>query len=146
MEWRINFKSLMLILLALQCVCSSNDTVYYHNVRPVSPQDVNCPTDQYRTLNDFSTDKLKPPESNTVTILIEGHHSTVGNVYNFGSPNNSHTLYVIGNSQSSKTVIVNELRGAITVRNMTLERFTASKIYLYIDELVVNSQTTKSQL
>ena len=75
-------------------------------------------------------------------ILIEGNHSTARDIYNFGSPNNSHTVHVRGNSQSYKTVIVNGLEGAITVKNMILERFTASKIYLYIDESVVNSQIT----
>ena len=39
-------------------------------------------------------------------------------------------------------VIVNGLEGAIKVKNMILEKFMASKIYLYIDESVVNSQIT----
>jgi hypothetical protein len=86
---------------------------------------------------------LKPLENIIVTmILFAGNHSIVRSVYNFGSPENSHTLHVKGDSQSSKAVIVNELNGAITVKNMILERFTATKIYLYIDESVVNSQTT----
>ena len=124
MEWRINFKLLMLILLALQCVCSSDNTVYY--VRPISPQGVDCPRDKVcHSLSYYGTDELEPPENNTVTmILIEGNHSAVGNVYNFGSPDNSDTLHVIGDSQSNYKTVIDELRGAITVRNMTLERFT----------------------
>ena len=52
-------------------------------------------------------------------------------------------MHVRGNSQSYKTVIVNGLEGVITVKNMILERFTPSTIYLYIDESVVNSQITR---
>jgi hypothetical protein len=138
MEWRINFKQLMLILSVLQCVYGINNMVYY-----VSPQDTDCPRYQCRSLNDYGTDILKPPENNTVTmILFAGNHSTVGNVYNFGSPENSRILHVKGDSQSSKAVVINGLKGAITVKNMILERFMASKIYIYIDESIVNSQTT----
>ena len=92
MEWIVYFKSLMLILLALRCACNySNNTVYY--VRPTSPQYVDCPSDECQTLNDYSTNVLKQPENITVTIiLIEGNHSTARDIYNFGSPNNSHTL------------------------------------------------------
>ena len=102
MEWIVYFKSLMLILLALQCACNSNTTVYY--VRPTSPQYVDCPSDECQTLNDYSTNVLKQPENITVTkILIEGNHSTARDIYNFGSPNNSHTVHVSGNSQSYNT-------------------------------------------
>ena len=59
----------------------------------------------------YGTDILKPQENNTVTmILFEGNHSTLlDSVYNFGSPENSHTLHVKADSQSSKPVVINEL-------------------------------------
>ena len=138
MEPRTKLKQLILILLALQCAYSSNNTVYY-----VSPLGMDCPRSQYHSLNYYSTNKLKPPENNTVTmIFFGGNHYTVRSIYNFGSPDNSRTLHVKGDSQSRKPVIVNKLNGAITVKNMILEGFTASKIYIYIDESIVNSQTT----
>ena len=136
MEWRI--KQLILIFLALQCAYSSNNKIYY-----VSPLGMDCPRSQCHSLNYYGTDELKPLENNTVTmIFFGGNHSIDGNVFNFGSPENSRILHVKGDSQSSKPVIVNELNGAITVKNMILEGFTASKIYIYIDESVVNSQIT----
>ena len=139
MKKRINLKSLMLILSALRCACSSNNTVYY-----VLP-DVDCPRDiiMCHNLNYYGTAQLKLPENNTVTvILLEGYHTVHYSVYNFGSPDNSHTLYVRGDSQSSNAVKVDGVQGAITVNNMILERFTASNIHMYIDESVVNSQIT----
>ena len=139
MESRIKFKQLILILLALQCAYSSNNTVYF-----VYPLGVDCQLrSQCHSLYYYGTDILKPHENNTVTmILFGGNHSTLDSVYNFGSPENSHTLHVKADSQSSKPVVINELKGAITVKNMILEGFTASKIYIYIDESVVNSQIT----
>ena len=102
MEWRINFGSLvlMLILLGLQSVCSGKNIVYY--IRPSSPQNVDCPSDHCCSLNVYGTNESKPHENYTVImILIDGNHSTNGDVYNFGSPNNSHTVHVRGGSQSS---------------------------------------------
>ena len=142
MEWKINFKSLMVNVLALSCVCSNNNSVYY--VRPFSLQNADCPTGYpCYSLNNYGTDELEPPENNTVImILIEGNHSADSNVYNFGSPVNPYTLHIIGDSNDTETVIVYDLETAITVKNMILEMLTASKIYLYIDESVVNSQIT----
>ena len=57
----------------------------------------------------------------------------------FGSPENSHTLYIIGDNN---TVTVNNLEAVITIKNMILEMFTASKVYFYIDESVVENQIT----
>ena len=143
MEWRIIFKPLLLILLALQCACNSNNTVYY--VRPTS-QYVVCPSDECHTLSYYGTNYLKFPENNTVTmILLKGNHSlgVDRSVYNFGSPDNSNTLHVRGDNQSSNAVKVFRVKGAITAKNLILERFTASNIYLYTDESVVNSQITR---
>jgi hypothetical protein len=85
----------------------------------------------------------KPPvsyEFDTVTmILIEGRHTIRGSAYNFGSPGNSRFLHIIGHGQRSNN---EELETSITVMAMTLESFTAMKIYLYIDESVVDSQIT----
>ena len=134
---------LTLSLLAF-CTCTQNkNNVYY--VRPISPPDVDCPGDPCQSLHDYGTETLETPDTNTVTmILIEGYHSADRHsyVYNFGSPINSYTLHIIGNNQSSNTAIVEDLKTAITVKNMKLESFNASKIYLYIDESVVESQTT----
>ena len=141
MEWRISFKSLILILLAISFVCSSNDNVYY-----IFPSDADCPArHSCYDLNVYGTDDLEPPENNTVTmIFIEGYHSADSNYYNFGSPENSHTLEIIGDRQSNDTavVLIDNLKTAITVKSMTLERLAALNLYLYIDESVVNFQTT----
>jgi hypothetical protein len=88
----------------------------------------------------------KPPVSykfDTVTmILIEGRHTIRGSAYNFGSPGNSRNLHIIGHGKRSNNVTIEELETSITVMAMTLESFTAMKIYLYIDESVVDSQIT----
>ena len=79
MEWIINFKILMVNLLALSCVYSDNNIVYY-----VRPHNVDCPASGYECdiLNNLGTDDLGLPEYNTVImILIEGSHTTDGNVY-----------------------------------------------------------------
>ena len=55
---------------------------------------------------------------------------------------NSHTVHIIGNGRSSNSVIVDDLETAVTVKNMILENFTATNVYLFIDESVVDSQTT----
>ena len=144
MEWKINFKILMVNLLALSCTYSDNNTVYY--VRPYFPQNVDCPAG-YRcdSLNNYGTetDELGLPENNTVTmILIQGNHTIDSGVYNFGCPVNPYTLHIIGNSNDTASFIVHNIETATTVKNMTFESFTGLKIYLYTDEPVVNSQIT----
>ena len=137
----------MLIFLTVSFVCSNTYNVYY--VRPISLPDVDCPGDPYDiecyNLNDYGTDDLEAPNNNLVTmIFIEGYHSADSNYYNFGSPENSHTLEIKGDKQSNDTtvVLIDKLQTAITVKNMSLEVLTVSNLYLYIDESVVNSQTT----
>ena len=143
MQWRINFKILMVNLLALSCVYSDDDAVYY--VRPSFPGTVDCPASGYKCdiLNNYGTDNLKLPKNNAVImILIEGHHTTNSNVYNFGCPVNPYTLHIIGNGHDTASVIVHDIETAITVKNMILESFMGLKIYSYIDESAVNAQTT----
>ena len=141
MEWRIRSQLLIVILAASQCLCSNSNIVYY--IKPVDSQSVKCPGDPCHSLNVYGTDKPKPPNNNTVTmIFLKGYHSTLADVYNFGSPENSLTLHAMGDSQSSKSVVIDKLKGAITIKNIILENFTALNIYLYIDETVVNTQTT----
>ena len=143
MQWRINFKILMVNLLALSCVHSDDDVVYY--VRPSFSENMDCPVSGYKCdiLNNYGTDDLELPENNTVTmILIIGSHSTDSNVYNFGCPVNPYTLHIRGNGNDTASVIVRNIETAITVNNMILESFMGSKIYLYIDESVVNTQIT----
>ena len=140
MEWIVNFKILMVNLLALLCVYSDNNIIYY-----VRPYNVDCPASGYKCdiLNNYGTDNLELPEYNTVTmILIEGSHTTDSNVYNFGCPVNPYTLQITGNGENTASVIVRNIETAITVKNMILESFMGFKIYSYIDESVVNSQLT----
>ena len=130
----------MVNLLALSCIYSDNNTIYY-----VRPYNVDCPVSGYKCdiLNNYGTDDLELPEYNTVTIiLIEGYHSTDSNVYNFGCPVNPYTLYITGNNNVTTSVIVRNIKTAIMVKNIILESFTGLKIYSYIDESVVNSQLT----
>ena len=130
----------MVNLLALSCVYSDNNIVYY-----VRPYNVDCPVSGYKcdVLNNYGTDDWELPENNTVImILIEGSHTTDSNVYNFGCPVNPYTLYITGNDDNTASFIVRNIETAITVKNMILESFTSLKIYLYIDERVVNSQLT----
>jgi hypothetical protein len=144
MEWSINFKLLMVNILALSCVYGDNNAVYYIRPVPSFPQNVDCPSGyQCDSLNSYGTDDLELHENNTVTmILFEGYHTTDSNVYNIGCPVNPYTLHIIGNGSDTVSVIVRNIETAITVKNMILESFMGSKIYLYIDESVVNSQTT----
>ena len=89
-------------LLALSCVYSDNDVVYY--VRPYFPQNVDCPSGyQCDSLNNYGTetDKLGLPENNTVMMtFIQGNHTIDSGiiviVYNFGCPVNPYTLHIIG--------------------------------------------------
>jgi hypothetical protein len=138
------------MLSALSCVRSENG---FHYIRPIAtyyPEDVVCPRNPCHNLNYFDKELAvpKPPvsyEFDTVAmILIEGCHTICGSAYNFGSPGNSRTciLHIIGQGQRSNNVTIEELETSITVMDMTLESFTALKIYLYIDESVVDSQIT----
>ena len=107
MEWRINFKIFMVNLLALSCVHSDDDVVYY--VRPSFPENVDCPASGYECniLNNYGTKNWSLPENNTVTmILIEGSHTTDSSVYNFGCPVNPYTLHIIGNDNDTASVRV----------------------------------------
>ncbi|MCG8625010.1 MAG: hypothetical protein MJE68_23795 [Proteobacteria bacterium] len=64
-------------------------------------------------------------------------------VYNFGCPvNPPYTLHIIGNGNDTTSVIVQNIKTATTVKNMTFESFTGSKISLYTHKSVVNSQIT----
>ena len=141
---KLGFKSVMLCLLVSSCVYSKSECYY---VRPTRPQDVDCPGNPCQHLKHYSTENLDESDTNkndTVTmILTEGYHSVKReSIYNFGSPINSLTIQIIGNGQSSNSVTVDDLETGIIAKNMILESFTAIEVYVYIDELVVDSQTT----
>ena len=143
MKWKISFKSLILIFIAISFVNSSN--IVYYVIPPES--DVNCPEDECSNLNKYGTDVLGLPNNNLVTMIFtEGYHHADSNYYNFGSPDNCHTLEIIGDrrqiNNTAAIVQVDNLETAITVKNMSLKGLTALKLYLYIDESVVNSQIT----
>ena len=131
---------MILVLSAFLCIYSLVTCKTYY-VRPISPPGIGCPRDPCYSLNEYGhfTD-LDPPNNNSVTmILIGGTHSVRRDVYNFGSPENSHTLHIIGDNN---TATVNNLEAAITIKNMILEMFSAFKVYFYIDEAVVEHQIT----
>ncbi len=141
MELKLKF--LMVNLLALSCVCRDNNTYY---VRPYFPQHVDCQAGyQCDSLQNYgtATDELELPENIIATmIIIEGYHTIDSSVYNLGCPVNPYTLHIIGNGNDAASVTVHNIETAITVKIMILESFKGSKIYLYIDESVVNSQIT----
>jgi predicted outer membrane repeat protein len=141
MELKLKF--LMVNLLALSCVCRDNNTYY---VRPYFPQHVDCQAGyQCDSLQNYgtATNELGLSENNTATmILIEGYHTIDSSVYNFGCPVNPYTLHFIGNGNDTASVVVHYIETAITVKNMILEGFVGSSIFLYIDKSVVNSQIT----
>ena len=65
-----------------------------YDVWLTSSQNVDCPSDECHTFSYYGKDKLKSPENNAVTmILLKGNHSLSAHrsVYNFGSPDNSHS-------------------------------------------------------
>ena len=134
-------KSLILALSAFLCILYGKVACKTYYVRPISPPDAGCPRDPCKSLNKYGHfTNLDPPNNNSVTmILIGGNHSVRRDVYNFGSPENSHTLCIIGDNN---TVTVNNLEAAITIKNVILEMFSASKVYFYIDKSVVENQIT----
>ena len=131
----------------LSCILNFSKSELYF-IRPTHPKDVVCPRNPCQHLNYFDKELgvPKPPvsyEFDTLTmILIEGYYTIHASANNFGSPGNSRILHIIGHGQESNNVVIEELETAITVMDMILENFTAMKVYLYIDESVVDSQVT----
>lgn len=142
---QLNFKYIPLLLMLI-APCSRSELFY---IRPTYPEDVDCPGTPCQSLKYFDKEvKISKPSItyklnfDTVTmILIEGCHTIHGRVYNFGSPGNSRILQIIGHGLSN-AAIIEELETAITVMDILLESLTALRIYLYIDESVVDSQIT----
>ena len=96
------------------------------------------------SLNKFGTDEfecLEVENKTVIMILIEGCHTADIKVYNFGCPVNPYTLHIIGNGSETVSVRVHNIQTPIAVKNMILESFMGSNIYLYIDESV-HSETT----
>ena len=140
---QLNFNYIPLILLLI--APGSRSELFY--IRPTYPKGVDCPGTPCQSLKYFDKEAEipKPPityKFDTVTmILIEGYHTIHGRAYNFGSPGNSRILQIIGHGLSN-AAIIEELETAITVMDILLESLTALRIYLYIDESVVDSQIT----